>query len=99
MEDQDRMISASSDGTLRIWNLASTSCVKIINPLSLNKKEEDLMDVAIMNIQRYPNLKDKESKHWCLVCHEGSNVALMINIKTNTLINSYYNDKQNTSYL
>jgi WD40 repeat-containing protein SMU1 len=67
MEDQDRMISASGDGTLRIWNLVSTACVKIINPLSLNKKEEDLMDVAIMNIQRYPNLKDKECKHWCLV--------------------------------
>lgn len=25
MEDQDRMISASGDGTLRIWNLVSTS--------------------------------------------------------------------------
>jgi len=99
MEDDDRMLTASGDGTMRVWNLASTVCVKIINPLTLNKNEEELLDVSIINIQRYPDQSDKERKHWWLVCHEGSNVSLLINIKTNALVNSYFNDKPGTSYL
>jgi WD40 repeat protein len=98
IEDEDRMISASGDGTLRIWNLISTTCVKIINPLTLNKGEEGLMDVSIVSLQMYPNQQDKERRHWCLVCHEGSNIALLINIKTNALVNSFYNDKLKTSF-
>ena len=99
MENQDRMISASGDGTLRIWNIISTSWVKIINPLSLDKNEENLIDVKISSFEKYPETKDKEKRNWVLVCHEDSNVALLINIKTNALINSFYNDKPNTSYL
>ena len=64
-----------------------------------NKDETELLDVSILNIQRYPDNKDKERKHWCLVCHEGSNIALLINIKTNVVINSFNNDKPDTSYL
>lgn len=63
MEDDDRMLTASGDGTMRVWNLASTVCVKIINPLTLNKNEEELLDVSIINIQRYPDQSDKERKH------------------------------------
>lgn len=60
LESDDRMISASGDGTLRVWNLISTACVKIINPLTINKKEEDLMEVSIVSCQMYPDQNDKE---------------------------------------
>ena len=99
LENDDRMISSSGDGTLRIWNLISTFWVKIINPLSLNKSEENLINVSIISWHMYPDQEDKEMKSWCLIWYEGSNISLLINTKTNTLINSYHNDKQNTTYL
>ncbi|CAI2365889.1 unnamed protein product [Moneuplotes crassus] len=99
MEDQDRMISASGDGTLRIWNLISTSCVKIINPLSLDKNESNLLEVAVINFERYPDLSNKQRKNWGLVCLDNSNMSFLIDIKTSVLVTSFYNDKPNTSYL
>lgn len=54
--------------------------------------------MGIINCQMYPDDNDKERRNWCVVCHDGTNIALLIDIKNNKLVNSFYNDKPKTTY-
>ena len=43
--DQQHVISSSSDGTIRVWDVASTDCLTTISPA---KAAESFADISIM---------------------------------------------------
>ena len=43
------MISASSDGTIRIWDIATTNCCRILEPARL---AGSYADIAVLNKER-----------------------------------------------
>lgn len=46
--DQQHIISASSDGTVRVWDLATSDCVNIIQPA---KAADSYADITLMMAQ------------------------------------------------
>ena len=47
--DQQQVISASSDGTIRIWDIATTNCCRILEPARL---AGSYADIAVLNKER-----------------------------------------------
>lgn len=40
--DQQHLISASSDGTLRVWDIATTNCVRAVEPARIAQSYADI---------------------------------------------------------
>ena len=40
--DQQHIVSVSSDGTLRVWNIATSTCIRVIEPARLIQSYADI---------------------------------------------------------
>ena len=40
--DQQHIVSVSSDGTMRVWNIATTNCIRVIEPARLIQSYADI---------------------------------------------------------
>lgn len=47
--DQQQVISASSDGTVRIWDVSTTNCIRVLEPARL---AGSYADIAVVNEER-----------------------------------------------
>lgn len=50
--DQQHLISASSDGTLRVWDIATTNCVRAVEPARI---AQSYADIAVRQMNRLLN--------------------------------------------